>query len=209
MVVMLTWSVVATAQQPVEESALPTAHKTDFPTPRGDSRWSLEITICNDLYHRLFLQDALSPPDVVPGGTFKHITYEFPIHLSGDVYYRFSERFSLGLRTTLGQETIKFYGLEGETLGRIEALPLTAVVVGKYTYHKGSEFELYGLCGVGVSLQLYVRNLHWAPSPSVDYADTIAELYPVGMRWGRRQGFFTEFGMGSKGLVHMGYFVNF
>lgn len=172
-------------------------------------RWTIDLNAGLALYQQLFMGDFIDRPDVVPGGTISRRNYNLPYAFGADIYYRFTDSFSLGLRTTLSYEQTKCFDSKGAELGSIKALPATAVLVGKWSYYKGSEFEFYGLYGLGVSVDIVVKDFYWKPSPTVAFNDAIAEIYPIGLRWGHKRGCLIEFGMGSKGLFNVGYFRNF
>jgi hypothetical protein len=192
----------AGAQEGIKPIAKPTPKSSDY-------KWTVDLGAGLSLYHELFLGDFLARPDLVPGGTTRERHYTLPYVLSADIYRQVGPNFKLGLRTTLGYKQHYCYDRNDKVLGQINLLPATVVLVGKVSYYKGSEFEFYGTYGLGVSVDITIRDFYWKPSPSVAFSDLIAEVYPLGMRWGRKQGFLCEFGMGSKGLFNMGYFCNF
>lgn len=190
------------------------AQSVESATPKkisrlGDARWTVDLSAGTMVYQGLMLLGYNPENDVVPGGTMDRDIYTFPFHSSADVFYRFSRRFSLGLRTTMSYKRIECFDDHGELLGRFVGLPTTVVLTTKFSYYLGSEFEFYGLYGLGLCMMINVEDYYWRPSPSVSGRSFIAECYPIGLRWGRKQGFFTEFGFGSKGLTNLGYFVNF
>ena len=178
-------------------------------TKLGDGKWTVELSAGTMVYQGLMLLGYNPENDVVPGGTMDQDIYTFPFHSSADIYYRFSRRFSLGLRTTMSYKQIECFDRHGELLGRFVGLPTTVVLTTKFSYYLGSEFEFYGLYGLGLCMMLNVEDYYWRNTPSVGMRERIVEFYPIGLRWGRKQGFFTEFGFGSKGLTNLGYFVNF
>ncbi len=176
-------------------------------TQLGDRKWTVDLSAGTMVYQGLL---GYNPENaVVPGGTMDQDIYTFPFHSSADIYYRFSRRFSLGVRTTMSYKRIECFDSHGELLGRFVGLPTTVVLTTKFSYYLGSEFEFYGLYGLGLSMMLNVEDYYWRSAPSVGLRNYIVEFYPIGLRWGRKQGFFTEFGFGSKGLTNLGYFVNF
>jgi hypothetical protein len=178
-------------------------------TKLGDARWTVDLSAGTMVYQDLMLLGYNPENDVVPGGTMDRDIYTFPFHSSADIYYRFSRRFSLGLRTTMSYKQIECFDGHGELLGRFVGLPTTVVLTTKFSYYLGSEFEFYGLYGLGKTLMIVLEDYYWRPAPVVKVRKYFAECYPIGLRWGRKQGFFTEFGFGSKGLTNLGYFVNF
>ena len=109
----------------------------------------------------------------------------------------------------MSYKRIECFDGHGELLGRFVGLPTTVVLTSKLSYFVGSEFEFYGLYGLGTTLMIVLEDYYWRPTPVVKVRNYFAEFYPIGLRWGRKQGFFTEFGFGSKGLTNLGYFVNF
>lgn len=176
-------------------------------TQLGDRKWTVDISAGTMVYQGLL---GYNPENaVVPGGTMDQDIYTFPFHSSADIFYRFSRRFSLGVRTTMSYKHIECFDRHGELLGRFVGLPTTVVLTTKFSYYLGSEFEFYGLYGLGLSMMLNVEDYYWRSTPSVGLRNYIVEFYPIGLRWGRKQGFFTESGFGSKGLTNLGYFVNF
>lgn len=174
-----------------------------------DKKWTVDLSAGTMVYQGLMLLGYNPENDVVPGGTMDRDIYIFPFHSSADIYYRFSRRFSLGVRTTMSYKRIECFDGHGELLGRFVGLPTTVVLTTKFSYYLGSEFEFYGLYGLGLSMMLNVEDYYWRSTPSVGLRNYIVEFYPIGLRWGRKQGFFTESGFGSKGLTNLGYFVNF
>lgn len=174
-----------------------------------DKKWTVDLSAGTMVYQGLMLLGYNPENDVVPGGTMDRDIYIFPFHSSADIYYRFSRRFSLGVRTTMSYKRIECFDRHGELLGRFVGLPTTVVLTTKFSYYLGSEFEFYGLYGLGLSMMLNVEDYYWRSTPSVGLRNYIVEFYPIGLRWGRKQGFFTESGFGSKGLTNLGYFVNF
>ena len=166
-------------------------------TQLGDRKWTVDLSAGTMVYQGLL---GYNPENaVVPGGTMDQDIYSFPFHSSADVFYRFSRRFSLGVRTTMSYKHIECFDRHGELLGRFVGLPTTVVLTTKFSYYLGSEFEFYGLYGLGLSMMLNVEDYYWRSTPSVGLRNYIVEFYPIGLRWGRKQGFFTE----------SGYFVNF
>lgn len=176
----------------------------------GEQRWSAAFSMGSMIYQYLFYYGlSTGQPDVIPGGTQHRDAYELPLYLSADIYRSFSKSFAVGLRSTISYNQLHCYDKQGQLLGKVVSLPATLSLVGKFTYYKGKEFELYGIYGLGLASRINLVDFYWKQTPSLGIFTTYAELYPVGMRWGRKQGFFAELGSGSKGLVSLGYFTNF
>lgn len=206
---------MATAQQ-VEFKSDSTTHTVAFdvkqPKVRPSAKqfkWNVDLTMGSMVYNKLFLEEWKTAPDIVPGGTTDWHTSGLNFFLSADIYRQLGPKFALGLRTSISYEQLNCYNAQDEVLGSVKTLPSTIVLVGKVSYYKGHEFEFYGLYGLGASLTINIDDFYWRPSPSISHAESIAEIYPIGLRWGRKMGFFGELGIGSKGLINAGYFVNF
>ena len=177
-------------------------------TKLADAKWTVDISAGFSFFQEYVLFQQWEE-NLVPGGTINQSIYSFPFHSGVDIYYHFTPRFALGLRTTMSYKQIDCFGVDGELLGHYVGLPTTVVVAGKFSYYLGRKFEFYGLYGLGLSMMLNVEDYHWRSTPSVGLRSYIVEFYPIGLRWGRKQGFFYELGLGSRGLTNLGYFVNF
>lgn len=173
----------------------------------NDNRWSFHVSPgLSTLQH---FAGGITTPDVVPGGTVHQDKYKLSLSFCADIYYRCNRWLSLGLRTATTYGSLKCYDNDWKQLGAIKALPFTAAVAFKTAYITRSEFQFYGIYGLAFGGTATLKNFHWIEAPSVELTGCIPEIYPFAFSVGEKEGFFAEFGVGSKGVVNMGYFVRF
>lgn len=189
------------------------AHTVSALTPSSagndvrDNRWSIHLSPGLSVIQHF--AGYISDPQIVPGGTYTRTSYLLPVSLCADIYYRCSSWVSLGLRTATTYASLKCLDGEGAELGSIKALPFTAAVAFKTAYITRPEFEFYGIYGLAFGGTAILKNFYWIDAPSVELTGCIPEIYPFAFSLGEQKGFFAEFGIGSKGLINMGYFVRF
>ena len=141
----------------------------------NDKRWTVDLSAGIALFQELFLSGVHNEEAIVPGGTTHRNISNFALCASADVYYRFSDRFSLGLRTTLGHKQIECFNGNEDLLGRFVGLPTTVVLTSKLSYFVGSEFEFYGLYGLGTTLMIVLEDYYWRPAPVVKVRNYFAD----------------------------------
>ena len=121
------------------------------------------------------------------------------------------EWFSYGLSISLGYAEGSIMSNTDATIKQTLCIYPTVGFVAETRYFKNEKFSMYGSWGAGASL--YVVSQKYANGYGDSTLDAVVlpcvDIYPLCARWGEFIGVYAELGMGSKGMLNTGVFINF
>lgn len=164
---------------------------------RWDARVGLGVYSIQDMITLYALRMSLYDSDL--------ITYAISITSPNiEMSYECNSRISVGAQLTLGYSISKDEYLNKTSMDHVICPTLMANL--KANYFKINDFSMYGLLGLGVSTYLFIENSAYLSSTDVGIiASPMINFYPLCFSTNKDNGFFMELGLGSKGLINLGW----